>query len=310
MKKVLVLGASGNIGYPIVKELRERGIDVKAFARNKERLERLFNKFEQVEIVQGDLFNKKELLHAAQDVDLIIHSVNIPYQEWGKLPSFMNNVIETVKVTNTKLAYVDNIYAYGPSVGEKMTENMSKNPNTKKGMIRLQLQNMIKESGIVYTIAYFPDFYGAGANNTILNTTIEAVQNNRKAIFVGNPKLAREYIYLPDGAKAFVNLLLHEKAYGQEWNIPSYGTITGEEIIQIIRDITSYDKKITTVKKWMVQMIGLFNPFMREFSEMFYLIDEPVVLSGEKYEREIGPIPRTSYEDGLKEIFQKIKRMS
>lgn len=54
----------------------------------------------------------------------------------------------------------------------------------------------------------------------------------------------------------------------------------------------------------MVQMVGLFNPFMREFSEMFYLIDEPVILSGEKYEREIGPLPKTSYYDGLKDIFQ------
>lgn len=305
MKKVLVLGASGNMGYPIVKEFCERGIKVRAFARNKEKLEQLFSNDEKVEIVQGDLFKEEDLLHAAHDVDLIVHSVNIPYQEWGKLPTLMSNVIQTVKKTNTILAYVDNIYAYGRSVGEKMTENHLKNPNTKKGKIRLQLENMIKESGIKFTIAHFPDFYGVDANNTVLNTTIEPVKNNKKAIFIGNPKMAREFIYLPDGAKAFVNLVLNEKAYGEVWNIPSYGPITGEEIIQMIREMTGYDKKITIVSKWMIQMLGLFNPFMREFSEMFYLIDEPVVLSGEKYEQEIGPLPRTSYYDGLKEIFQK-----
>ena len=72
----------------------------------------------------------------------------------------------------------------------------------------------------------------------------------------------------------------------------------------MIREFTGYDKKISIVTKRMVQMVGLFNPFMREFSEMFYLIDEPVILSGEKYEREIGPLPKTSYYDGLREIFQ------
>ncbi|NLY78983.1 MAG: SDR family NAD(P)-dependent oxidoreductase [Lysinibacillus sp.] len=304
MKKVLVLGASGNMGSAIVQECCERGFWVKAFARNKERLEQLFKENSHVEVLQGDVFNLTDLHNAAEDVDLIVHAVNIPYQEWGKLPILMENVIQTVKKRKVKFAYVDNIYAYGRSVGKMMTEDMPKNPHTKKGKIRLQLQNMIKESGIEYIIAYFPDFYGPYAKNTTLNTTTDAVKNNKKAVFLGNPKLAREYIYLPDGAKTFVNLVLHEKAYGQEWNIPSYGAITGDEIIEIIREITSYDKKITIVTKRMVQMLGLFNPFMREFAEMFYLVDEPVVLSGEKYEREIGPLPRTSYYDGLKEIFQ------
>jgi len=304
LKKVLVLGASGNMGSSLVKEFSNRGIEVKAFARNKEKLLRLFHNEERVEVVQGDLFNQTDLLKAAQDVDLIVHSVNIPYQEWKKLPVLMDNVIQTVKMYNLKLAYVDNIYAYGRSVGKKMTEDMPKNPHTKKGKIRLQLENMIKNSEITYTIAHFPDFYGPNADNTTLNTTISAVINNKKAMFLGNPKLAREYIYLPDGAKAFVNLVMNEKAYGQEWNIPSYGPITGEEIIQMIRELTGYDKKISIVTKRMVQMVGLFNPFMREFAEMFYLIEEPVVLSGEKYEREIGPLPKTSYYDGLKDIFQ------
>ena len=36
MKKALVLGASGGMGYSIVKELSSRGIKVMAFARTKE----------------------------------------------------------------------------------------------------------------------------------------------------------------------------------------------------------------------------------------------------------------------------------
>lgn len=143
MKKVLVLGASGNMGSSLVKEFSDRGIEVKAFARNKEKLLRLFHNEERVEVVQGDLFNQTDLLKAAQDVDLIVHSVNIPYREWKKLPVLMDNVIQTVKMYNLKLAYVDNIYAYGRSVGKKMTEDMPKNPHTKKGKIRLQLENMI-----------------------------------------------------------------------------------------------------------------------------------------------------------------------
>jgi short-subunit dehydrogenase len=43
MKKALVLGASGDMGYSLVKELSGRGIKVVAFTRTKERLKRLFS---------------------------------------------------------------------------------------------------------------------------------------------------------------------------------------------------------------------------------------------------------------------------
>ncbi|MCC3355323.1 hypothetical protein [Bacillus sp. REN16] len=34
--------------------------------------------------------------------------------------------------------------------------------------------------------------------------------------------------------------------------------------------------------------------------EMLYLTIDPVVLDGSKYEQEIGPLPATSYEEGIK----------
>ena len=43
---------------------------------------------------------------------------------------------------------------------------------------------------------------------------------------------------------------------------------------------------------------------MREVVEMFYLNEEPVVLDGEKYERMIGPVPRTSYREGLRQTIE------
>ena len=61
MKKALVLGASGGMGYSLVKELSSRGIKVVAFARTKEKLERLFHDDANVMIFAGDVFNKRDL---------------------------------------------------------------------------------------------------------------------------------------------------------------------------------------------------------------------------------------------------------
>ena len=40
---------------------------------------------------------------------------------------------------------------------------------------------------------------------------------------------------------------------------------------------------------------------------MFYLYEEPVVLSGNKYEENIGPLPKTPYEEGLRQTLEFMK---
>lgn len=310
MEKALVVGASGGMGYSIVKELSGRGIAVIAFARTKAKLEKLFKSDPNVTIITGDIFRMDDLLAAASEADVIFQAANIPYSEWEeKLAVFMSNIINVSKRQSTKLAIVDNIYAYGRSPGKKVSETTPKNPHTKKGKIRLQVEKMVKESGVPALIAHFPDFYGPNAENTILHYTLQNVVKNKKSSFVGDHKIAREFIFTPDGAKAIVNLALNENAYGQNWNIPGYGVMTGEEIVQMLQIITHYDKRVSTVTKNMIRFLGLFNPNMREVVEMFYLNEEPVVLNGEKYEKLIGPLPCTSYEEGLRQTIEYMRKV-
>ncbi|HEK9100888.1 TPA: SDR family NAD(P)-dependent oxidoreductase [Bacillus pseudomycoides] len=308
MKKALVLGASGAMGYAITKELCGRGIDTIAFARNKERLEKLFYDEEKIQIVAGDVFKQANIMEAAKDVDVIFHAVNIPYTDWEiKQPELLKNILEATKHHGAKLAMIDNIYAYGRQGGGKVTEEAVKDPHTKKGKMRLQLEWMAKQAEVPVLIAHFPDFYGPNAESTLVHHTLQGVLANRISSFVGDKKLAREYIFTPDGAKAIVELTLRDDAYGQNWNIPGSGVITGEEMITHIRELTGYTKPIMTVKKRIIGMIGLFDKQMKEFVEMLYLTEEPVVLSGEKYERHIGKVPQTSYLEGLKETIAFLK---
>jgi nucleoside-diphosphate-sugar epimerase len=308
MKKALVLGASGGMGYSIVKELTSRGFNVTAFARTRTKLERLYKNDNQVSIVTGDIFNINDLLKASNGVDIIFQAANIPYPEWQeKLPTFIGNIVHVAETKSIKLAIVDNIYAYGRSAGTKVTEDYPKNPHTKKGKVRLKVENMIKQSNVQALIAHFPDFYGPNAENTILHFTLNNIVKNKRTSFVGDTKIAREYIFTPDGAKAIVNLAMCEDSYGQNWNIPGHDVITGEDIMKIICEITSYNKKVSIVTKNMIRFLGLFNKNMHEVVEMFYLNEEPVFLSGRKYEELMGPIPRTPYKDGLRQTVEYMK---
>ncbi|QTD39668.1 SDR family NAD(P)-dependent oxidoreductase [Sporosarcina sp. Te-1] len=300
MKKAIVLGASGGMGFSLVNELTERGVEVIAFARNEAKLESLFGSNSLVRVQPGDVLDREAVYRAATGVDTVFHSVSISYEQWNeKLPLIMRNVLNAAK--DRKLVIVDNVYAYGRHDGKKVSEETEKNPHTRKGKLRLALEQEVKASGVPYIIAHFPDFYGPNAGNTILHHTLERVQLNTKAGYVGDLEIPREFIYTPDGAKALVELAMNEKAFNQNWNIPGERLVTGMELIGMIRNLTGYDKKVSSVTKSMIRLAGLFNPFMREFLELAYLYEHPFQLDGSKYEREIGALPKTPYEEGLRQ---------
>ncbi|MFD1019740.1 SDR family NAD(P)-dependent oxidoreductase [Thalassobacillus hwangdonensis] len=300
MKKAIVLGATGGMGSALTLELAGRGISVTAFARNKEKLQKLFGNSKVIKIHEGDVFDKESLSEACAGHEVIFHAINIPYPEWAvNQPVLIENILHATKENGAKLAIVDNIYAYGMITDKKVAETDRKAPHTKKGKLRLKLEEQVKSSGVEYCIAHFPDFYGPHAGNSLLNYTLNYVVRNKRAGYMGDHSIEREFIYTPDGAKAMVNIASETSAYGQNWNVPGSRTIAGSEVIEIVRANTEYTKKVGTITKPMIRLLGWVNPMMREYVEMYYLNKTPVVLSGEKYKAHFGELPSTPYEQGI-----------
>ncbi|MFE8701429.1 SDR family NAD(P)-dependent oxidoreductase [Cytobacillus sp. FJAT-54145] len=311
MKKALVLGASGGMGFALVEELVSRNIPTIAFARSQKKLEEF--KYEWgplAEIYAGDVMNSSHLKEAISKADYVFHSLNIPYEKWDPtLFTMLQNILNECQNQNKPFIYVDNIYAYGRQA-RKVTEEAEKNPHTKKGKFRLKLQKEIEQSGVPYIIAHFPDFYGPKAESTLLQYTFEQCLKKNSAGFVGYTTIQKEFIYTKDGAKALVELALRDYTYNQTWNIAGAGTITGEEVVKIASKHLNKDIKVIPIHKWMIRLLGIFNPSMKEVVEMMYLNEVPVILDSSKYEREVGPLPKTPYEIGIVENLHELSKES
>ena len=134
MKKALVLGATGGIGYALVRELADRGVEVVAFSRGKERLHALYQHESRVSIFPGDALVEREVIEAADGVDVIFHAVSFPYPEWNeKHPLCIEILVRAAEMQQAKIALVDNIYAYGRQSKVEVNEDTKKEPYTKKG---------------------------------------------------------------------------------------------------------------------------------------------------------------------------------
>lgn len=61
--------------------------------------------------------------------------------------------------------------------------------------------------------------------------------------------------------------------------------------------------KIQLASRFIVKIMGLFMPIMRESVEMLYQYDRDYVFDSAKFENEFGITP-TSYEDGISEVIK------
>ncbi|TLS51736.1 SDR family NAD(P)-dependent oxidoreductase [Paenibacillus antri] len=315
MKKAIVLGATGGTGAAIAEELVKRGVNVAAFGRSRAKLESFAARLghpPHLTLAVGDAFQAKDIEAASAGADVLFHCANVPYHEMEeRLLPLGEAVMQAADRLGLKVVVVDGIYPYGRRQADRVDEDHPKEPHTRKGRIRLQYGRMVFDRRWTRArplIVRLPDYYGPTANQaSYLGGTLQAIAKGKVGFFIGNMRVPREYVYLPDAARMTVDIALREDAYGEEWNIPGAGVISGNEIVRLARKAAGSTKSVIPLGKIGLSILGAFVPVMKEVVEMLYLTTEPLRLSGEKYERRIGPIAATRYEEGIAETVRRLK---
>lgn len=316
MNKAIIVGATGGTGAAIAEELVKRGIPTIAFGRSAEKLERLkagLGRPKHLELAAGDAFRPNDIAAAAAGADVLFHCANVPYHEMAsRLIPLGESVMQAADALGLKVTVIDGIYPYGRRQAERATEEHPKEPHTRKGQTRLAYERMLFDrrwSRAKVLIARLPDYYGPTANEaSYLGSTLDAIAAGKPAFFIGNMDVPREYVYLPDAAYMIAELAGREDAYGENWHIPGSGIISGKEIVKLAREAGGGLKPVIPLGKAGLSLLGLALPVMKEVVEMLYLTEEPLILSGEKYERRIGPVRATAFEEGIRHTIRELQQ--
>lgn len=307
MEMAIVIGATGGTGSAITEELVKRGIRTIAFGRSRQKLEHFAEKLgnpAHLTLAVGDAMRPDDIVAQAGGADVLFHCANVPYHEMAnKLIPLGESVMKAAERLAIKVVAIDGIYPYGRRQANLVTEEHPMQPHTKKGKVRLDFERMLfskQWSKAKVMIARLPDYYGPTANEaSYLGSTLDAIAAGKMAFFIGNMHIPREFIYLPDAAAMVAELADKDFAYGQNWNIPGAGLISGREIVRIAQAASGHVKAVIPLKKLGLSILGMSIPVMKEVVEMLYLTEEPLTLSGEKYKRFIGPITATPFQEGI-----------
>ncbi len=307
-----ILGSGGAIGIPLARELTKYTGQIRLVSRNP------------VKVNDSDLLFPADV-NDPQQVDKAIAGSAIVYVTIGfqynlgvwrqKWPPFMQQVIRSCRNHGARLVFFDNIYMYSKQSLPHMTEESAIDPPSEKGKVRKLLREMVMDEAgkqdLTALIARAADFYGPENRNSVLTIMVaENLMKGKKAQAFGDLDKIHTYTYTPDAAKATALLGNTPDAYNQEWHVPTTRErITTRGWVERMARELGKEPKVQVVPAWMVRMLGLFVPVMREFPEMIYQNEVDYVFDSSKFEKRFG-MTATSPEEGIRTTIQFLKGKS
>ncbi len=299
----VILGSGGAIGNNLAKELKKYTSGIRLVSRHPKKVN------EDDELFVADLMNKDQVEKAVEGAEVVYLTVGLTYRTkiWEEhWPLIMENTIAACKKQNAKLVFFDNVYMYNPDELNPMTEETEIKPSSKKGLVRAQLVKMIMNEvnigNLKALIARSADFYGPGIDNSVLNeTVVKNLKAGKKANWFCSTKYKHSYTYTPDAAKATALLGNTESAFQQVWHLPTAKPLTGKQWIEAFAKEIKVQPKTMVAPKFMIQLMGIFNPIMKEFVEMLYQYDRDYDFVSAKFENTFQ-LKATPIEEAVREV--------
>lgn len=302
--KVLVTGADGFIGSHLTEMLLEEGYHVKALA--------YYNSFNdwgwledihhpRLEVVTGDIRDPHLCKHITKGIDIIFHLaalIAIPYSYIAPDSYVDTNIKGTLNICQAarengvgRIIVTSTSEVYGTAQYVPIDEKHPKQPQspysaTKIGADAIAM-SFFNAFELPVVIARPFNTYGPRQSaRAIIPTIITQIANGKKEIQVGDLTPTRDFNYVKDTCKGFIELATCDEAIGQEVNIAGNQEISMHDTLQLIAKIMDADVAFVEDK----QRIRPKN------SEVFRLRGD-----NSKIKQLTGYTPSYSLEDGLRE---------
>lgn len=304
MKRVLVTGADGFIGSHLTEMLLEEGYRVKALSQ--------YNSFNywgwldniqhpNLEVVTGDVRDPHFCKHITKGIDTVFHLaalIAIPYSYVAPDSYVDTNVKGTLNICQAakengvnRVLVTSTSEVYGTALYVPIDEKHPKQPQSpysasKIGadMMALSFYNAFELPVVI--VRPFNTYGPRQSARAIIPTIIAQIASGTKEIKLGDLTPTRDFNFVKDTCKGFIELSKCDSAIGQEVNIASNYEISMRDTLELIAKIMNADVKFIEDE----QRIRPKN------SEVFRLWGDNA-----KLKQLTGFSPKYTIEDGLRE---------
>jgi len=309
-RRVLIVGATGNIGAETARALLERGWEVRALHRQPEQAARRFAALGAITWLAGDALNREDVVQAAAGVSVVVHAANPPgYKNWaGLVLPMLESSIAAAEAADARLVLPGTIYNFGADAGAVLSERSPQHPTTRKGALRVAMERRLEaasKAGLKVLIVRAGDFFGPRVTgNSWFGQVVKPGAPVRSVTYPGKRDVGHAWAYLPDLAATIAELAEREHALPrfEVFHFAGHWFERGVEIAEAARRAADVPRAPIRRFPWFaIYALSPFRETFREMLEMRYLWREPVRLDNQKLLAFLGQEPHTPIDAALRQ---------
>ena len=259
-KTILVTGADGFIGSHLTEILASKSAKVKALSQ--------YNSFNNwgwlesidclsdIEVLTGDVRDPHYCKHITRGVDLIFHLaalIAIPYSYTAPDSYVETNIKGTLNICQSalengcqKVIHTSTSEVYGTAHYVPIDESHPLQPQSPYSASKIGADMMamsfFNAFNLPVIIARPFNTYGPRQSaRAVIPTIITQIQNGSKEIKLGDVSPTRDFNYVEDTCRGFIDLAECDEAIGQIVNIGSNREITIEDTLNLIKELMCSD---------------------------------------------------------------------
>lgn len=260
--RALITGADGFIGSHLTELLVSEGYQVKALSQ--------YNSFnywgwledvdckEQIEVLNGDVRDPHYCKHITKDVDIVFHLaalIAIPYSYVAPDSYVDTNIKGTLNICQAALEngvkrviHTSTSEVYGTAQYVPIDEKHPLQPQSPYSASKIGADAMamsfFSAFDLPVTIARPFNTYGPRQSaRAVIPTIISQIANGKKQIKLGDVTPTRDFNYVADTCRGFLELARCDQAIGQTVNIGSNFEISVGDTLNLIRELMKSDVK-------------------------------------------------------------------
>lgn len=263
---VLILGASGTFGHAATNAFEKGGWSVRKFERG------------------------TDMSAAAQGADLIVNAMNPQgYMDWETdIPRITQEVLAAATSSGATVLIPGNVYNFGEE-GGVWSASTPHTGTTRKGKVRVEMERAYAQAarqGVRVIILRAGDFMSRHGASSWLTQAVGRDAAKGKISYPGNPDIPHAWTYVPDFARAAVDLANLGEQLPRFADVPYPGySISGKQMVAALEDATGRSFRLGKFPWWIMRLLSPFVGFAREVREMRYLWDIPHELDGSEFYR-------------------------
>lgn len=288
MNLQVVVGA-GPAGAATARLLAERGHAVRVITRSGRDPE------PGVEHVALDASDPEALTDAVRGARAVYGCAAPPYHRWADdWPPLAASLHTAAEATGAVLVMLGNLYGYGPVDGP-LTEDLPLAATGPKGRVRAAVWERTRELAergrIMAVEVRASDFFGPGVTDGghLAARVMPRLLRGKPVTTLGDPDAPHSWSYLPDVARALVEVAGEERAWGRAWHLPNQPALSIRQMVERLATRAGTGPvAVRGLPPAVLAVASVFSPLLRELREVRYQFDRPFVVDSGAYEAEFA----------------------